>query len=186
MKVFYSLCMSVRDESHKLLASMSSLRYCSRMLVSTATELSSTPLTSWPGATHTRTESVSLTALRCRRVLWRLYRLTAEELLQRLVLSQHLDRQPASSRLHGVQQGALQAGREEEPCWRAGCILYIFFKNTSRKKSHADFCSAVHFSQFVRNLLLEGGGLSAELSFWLVGKTISGNFFLLCILFSWK
>lgn len=32
----------------KLLASMSLLRYSSRMLVSTATELSNTPLTSWP------------------------------------------------------------------------------------------------------------------------------------------
>ena len=39
-----------------------------------------------------------------------MWQLTAEELLQRLVLSQNLDRQPASSGLHAAQRGSAAAG----------------------------------------------------------------------------
>lgn len=39
--------------------------------------------------------------------------LTAEELLQRLVLSQHPEGQPARRVLHAAQQEALQPGRKE-------------------------------------------------------------------------
>lgn len=46
------------------------------------------------------------------RLLLMVHHLTTEELLQRLVLSQHLDREPASSGLHAAQREALQPGGE--------------------------------------------------------------------------
>lgn len=173
--IFYSLCMSVRNESHKLLASMSVLRYCSRMLVSTATELSSTPLTSWPGATHTHIQNqyhwqpcgVDGCCDDC--IVSPLKNCCSASFSP----STWTGSLPPPGSMVSSRGCCRRGGRRDRAGeWAADCK--IFLKMHKEKESHADFCSAVHFSQFVRNLLLEGGGLSAELGFWLVGKTISG------------